>query len=216
MQEKLESKSKRTCFACRTTTDKESLLRLVVDDEGQIWPDFSAKLPGRGVYLCMSPTCLQGLSDKRLGVLNRDFSPQLPQWLVLQQRLSDMLGLRINQLMTGMRRRAAIGRDAVMHRMWKKEKLLVLFAADAGDALVRQVQDAVEKRDESMQRSPVLVSTLDADQLGLAMAREKVSVVAFSWANPVAKFQQLCVWQQVLENLSASTKQKESKVTNGE
>lgn len=206
----------RTCFACRKSAEKAELLRLVVDDDGQIWPDFSAKLPGRGVYLCMSVSCLQGLSDKRLGVLNRDFSPQLPQWQSLQTRLSDMLAARLNQLLAGMKRRSAIGRDAVMHSMWKKERLLVVFASDAGEALVRQVQDAVGKRDEMKLRSQVLVSTLTADLLGLALAREKISVVAFSWDNPVEKFQQYSVWQEALTAVGVLSNKKESKVTNGE
>ncbi len=159
------------------------------------------------------------LSDKRLAALKRDFSPQLPQWQVLQDRLSDMLGLRIGQLMSGMKRRSAIGRDAVMHQMWDKKPLLVLFAADAGDALVRQVNDAVSKKEGgeagSSSSSKVLVSLLDAKALGLALGREKVSVVAFSWGNPLKKFQQLCVWQQTLAQVSGALNKRESKVTNG-
>ncbi len=168
----------------------------------------------------MSESCLRALSDKRLQVLRRDFSPQLPQWQVLQQRMSDMLGLRIGQLMSAMKRRSAIGRDAVMHRMWDKDALLVLFAADAGEALVRQVQDAVVKRAQGSMKSAasskVLVSMLDAKALGLALGREKVSVVAFLQGNPVEKFQQLSVWQQTLAQVSDVAKQKGSKVTNGE
>lgn len=214
----IQGRSKqRTCFACRKTDEKAHLLRLVVDDEGQIWPDFSAKLPGRGVYLCLEEKCIKALSDKKLQILKRDFSPQLPQWMSLRQRMYDMLGLRIAQLMSGMKRRSAIGRDAVMHRMWEREASLVMFASDAGDAVVRQVQDAVEKREEgnsSNAQTKVLVSLLDSKALGLVLDREKVSVVAFSWSNPVEKFQQLCVWQQRLVNDGAANK-KESKVTNG-
>ena len=175
------------------------LLRLVVDNEGQIWPDFSAKLPGRGAYLCLEEDCLRKMSDKRLQVLRRDFSPQLPQWQVLQQRLSDMLGLRFNQMLSGMKRQAVIGRDAVMHQMWDKKSLLILFASDAGDALLRQVKDAVAKReDDKSLRTKVLVLELDAKSLGLVLGREKVSVVAFLQASPQEKLWQLCVWQQHL------------------
>jgi len=165
----------------------------------------------------MEEACIGVLSDKKLQILKRDFSPQLPQWLSLQQRMSDMLGLRIMQLMSAMKRRSAIGRDAVMHRLWEKDVPLVLFAADAGEALVRQVQDAVGKREEenrSSSQTKVLVSLLNAQALGLALGREKVSVVAFNRSNPVEKFQQLCVWQQRLVKDGAANK-KGSKVTNG-
>ena len=186
-------------MGCRRALDKQMLLRLVVDDEGQIWPDFSAKLPGRGAYLCLEEDCLRKMSDKRLQVLRRDFSPQLPQWQVLQQRLSDMLGLRFNQMLSGMKRQAVIGRDAVMHQMWDKKSLLILFASDAGDALLRQVKDAVVKREDAKSlRTKVLVLELDAKSLGLVLGREKVSVVAFLQASPQEKLWQLCVWQQHL------------------
>jgi len=214
----MEKSPQRTCFACRETLVKEKLLRLVVD-EGQVWPDFSARLPGRGVYLCMQQACLEKMSDKRLQILRRDFSPQLPQWQLLSERLSDMLGLRIEQLMSSMKRRSAIGRDAVMHRMWDKQALFILLASNAGDALVRQVQDAVKKRGEgllsSSSPSKVLVSLLDAKALGLALGREKVSVVAFLQGNPVKKFQQFCVWQKTLAQVSACQATRESKVANG-
>jgi len=196
------------------------MLRLVVDDEGQIWPDFSAKLPGRGVYFCMGDDCLRSLSDKRLQVLRRDFLPHLPQSQVLRERLSVMLGFRIEQLMLTMKRRSAVGRDAVMHQMWKKEPLLVLFASDAGEALVRQVQDAVEKRSKGKVSFPlsaqVLVSLLDAKALGLALGRDKVSVVAFFWNKQAEKFQQLCVWQKSLMQVSGADIEKGSKVTDVE
>ena len=213
---KESKRTQRTCFCCRKVLDKGALLRLVVDDEGQIWPDFSAKLPGRGVYLCLEAVCLSKMSDKRLQILRRDFSPQLPQWQVLQRRLSDMLGLRFNQLLSGMKRQAAIGRDAVMHQMWDRKPLLVLFASDAGDALLRQVNDAVEKREDGKSlRTKVMMLALDAKSLGLALGREKVSVVAFLQASPQEKLWQLCVWQQELIQAGVTDK-RESKVTDGE
>lgn len=166
----------------------------------------------------MSEGCLRRMSDKRLQVLNRDFSPQLPQWQVLRQRMSDMLALRVVQLLKGMKRQAVIGRDAVMHSMWRKGSLWVLLASDAGNALVRQVSDAVEKRKESSASSvsTVLYSPFDAATLGAALGRKKISVVAFSGGIPVEKLQQLTVWHQAIVKTMTEVKQKESKVTNGE
>jgi len=209
--------AQRTCFACRKAEEKYALLRLVVDDEGVIWPDFSAKLPGRGVYLCLEEACLKKMSDKRLGVLQRDFSPQLPQWNVLQERMFDMLSQRLIQLLNGMKRSSVMGRDAVMHQMWDKKELLIIIASDAGDALVRQINDAVAKRAhgemKSARRATTLVSLLDAQALGAVLGREKISVVAFPEGNPLVKLQQICVWQQRLKSLLASNR--ENKVTHG-
>jgi predicted RNA-binding protein YlxR (DUF448 family) len=192
-------------------------MRLVVDDEGVIWPDLSAKIPGRGAYLCLDEGCLKALSDKRLGILQRDFSPQLPQWEVLQQRMFDMLCQRIQQLLKGMQRCAVIGRDAVMHQMWDKKPLLIMFAADAGEAVLRQVNDAVEKRAQGEMKSAgqtnVVVSMLNAAELGQALGREKVSVVAFTERGSLEKLQQCSIWQQKI-NCCCQMK-RENKVTNG-
>ena len=101
-----------------------------------------------------------------------------------------------------------------MHKMWDKESLLILFASDAGGALLRQVNDAVEKRGErakALLPSKVLVSMLDANGLGLALGREKVSVVAFLRSNPVEKFQQLCVWQQALAKVTSGLNKREAR-----
>jgi len=214
----LKKAKQRTCFACKQTGDKTSLLRLVVDSEGLIWPDFSAKLPGRGLYLCLEASCLKGMSDKRLGVLQRDFSPQSPQWEVLLKRMFDMLAQRLNQLLSSMKRSSTIGRDAVMHQMWNKKPLLIVFAADAGEAVLRQVQDAVDKRVvgeiKSAARVEIVISLLDANGLGQALGREKVSVVAFSTGTSLDKLQQICVWQRRIYDRMSQTN-RENKVTNG-
>jgi len=195
--------AERTCFACRKVQDKRHLMRLVVDEQGVIWPDLSAKLPGRGAYLCLEEHCLKKMSDKRLRVLRRDFSPQLPQWDVLQMRMFDMLSQRLLQLLKGMKRGAVIGRDAVMHQMWEKKPLLVLLASDAGDALVRQIHDAVQKRTQReatpARGATIMTSLLDAQALGAVLGRKKISVVAFFEDNPLQKLQQICVWQQRLK-----------------
>jgi hypothetical protein len=130
-----------------------------------------------------------------------------------------MLSLRATQLMRSMKKRSVIGRDAVMHQMWDKKPLLIMFATDAGDAVLRQVKDAVEKREQgemkSLARSKVLDSLLDSQALGLVLGREKISVVAFLRDNPVEKFQQFSVWQQRLAKVCGQTN-RENKVTNGE
>ncbi len=202
LSQQAKDKTLRTCVACKATHEKQDLLRLIVDGEGQIWPDFSAKLPGRGFYLCLEEDCLKKISDKRLGVLRRDFSPQLPQWEVLQQRIFDMLSQRLNQLLNGVKRQAVIGRDAVMHQIWDKKSLLIMFAADAGDALLRQVNDAMDKRAlgemKSAAQDKTIVSLLDAEALGSALGREKIAVVAFTEKSPLLKLQQISVWQQRL------------------
>ncbi|MES0372145.1 MAG: YlxR family protein, partial [Mariprofundaceae bacterium] len=96
-----ESKRKlnqRQCLICRNRAEKSEMLRLVVDDEGQVWPDLQQKAPGRGTYLCMQKACLENLSDKRLGALRRDFNVQLPQSSKLIERMRGGLHQQLMRL----------------------------------------------------------------------------------------------------------------------
>jgi len=47
----------RTCVACRRTTDKRELVRIVRTTEGGVEVDPTGKRSGRGAYLCPTPDC---------------------------------------------------------------------------------------------------------------------------------------------------------------
>jgi len=182
------------------------MLRLVVDDSGLIWPDLLAKAPGRGLYLCMDELCLASLNDKRLGVLRNKHKVVFPQWHGLQERLLDILSQNIALQLTHLKPGAAIGRDAVMHQMWKNAELLLLLAEEAGQALVRQVMDAVKKRGEAGLKTKSLNGLPEACLVNV-FQRGKMSVVALSVSKKTAKLQQYCAWYGRIKG---------SKVSNGE
>ena len=46
----------RTCVACRTTTNKRALIRIVRTTDG-IVADSTGKLAGRGAYICEKTAC---------------------------------------------------------------------------------------------------------------------------------------------------------------
>lgn len=169
------------------------MLRLVVDEDGTLWPDLLQKAPGRGTYLCMRPACLPDLSDKRLGALRQHFQVHLPQSEALKMRIANALELLLKQQLNRLRQGAAVGRDAVMHRMWKNEPLLLVLAKDAGDALVRQLHDAVEKRAASGQRT-MLIEGLSSEFLASCFGRERVSTVALSAASRTQRLQLISAW----------------------
>jgi len=183
----------RQCFLCRERADKEIMLRLAADDEGQLWPDLLQKAPGRGVYLCMQPSCLATMTDKRLGVLNRHFDVKLPQAEKLKERMRFAIEQQLFRHFSQHRSVAAVGRDAVMHQMWKNGPLLLFLAADAGDAIVRQVLDAAGKRQASGQQT-TLMQGLDAGFLAKAFDREKVSVATVEATAVSPKLQRLSLW----------------------
>jgi predicted RNA-binding protein YlxR (DUF448 family) len=47
----------RTCVACRRTTAKRELVRIVRTPEGSVEVDPTGKRSGRGAYLCPTPDC---------------------------------------------------------------------------------------------------------------------------------------------------------------
>ena len=62
------STPERTCVACRTRHEKNSLIRIVKSD-GMICIDKRMRMDGRGAYLCRSRECV--LKAKKKGSLCR-------------------------------------------------------------------------------------------------------------------------------------------------
>lgn len=195
--------NQRQCLICRNRAEKAEMLRLVVDDEGQVWPDLFQKAPGRGTYFCMQKACLENVSDKRLGALRRDFSVELPQSAKLIERIRDGLHQQLMRLFSQYRAVAVVGRDAVMHQMWKDRPLLVLLAEDAGEALVRQVNDGAEKRCEAGKKTDVLDS-FSVSFLAEAFGRDKISVVAIDKTSTSPKLHLFCVWYEQAQEFKLS------------
>jgi len=183
----------RRCIICKQSLPADQMLRLVVDADGQIWPDLLHKLPGRGAWHCMSGACLAATSDKRLQVLKRDFSIALPQWDVLNGRISHVLDAQLERMFSRIRRGVATGRDAVMHRLWNNTPIMLVLAGDAGDAIIRQVQDAAEKRKQAG-HGYTLVLVADRNWLGRMLGREQVAVAALDASAMAEKLKQYCVW----------------------
>ncbi len=151
------------------------MLRIVVDEKGELWPDPLAQAPGRGAYLCLSPSCLSR-TRKGLRAIRAKQPHARPDWDALCARIVAALAAAIEARMRHARPQAAIGRDAVMRRMWYPAPLIVVLARDAGEALVRQVGRAVEQRRAA--GDPVeLVEGPPADVLGAWFGRTRLAVV---------------------------------------
>lgn len=57
----------RRCVTCGTRLPQRELIRIVKTPQGKVIVDPSSKAPGRGAYLCHSPSCWeQGLKKNRL------------------------------------------------------------------------------------------------------------------------------------------------------
>ena len=57
----------RTCIGCNNQKNKNELLRIVKDKEGNIFIDRTGKANGRGAYICENSECLEkAIKSKRL------------------------------------------------------------------------------------------------------------------------------------------------------
>ena len=57
----------RTCLGCGETKPKKELIRIVKQNDGQIFIDKTGKANGRGAYICNNVECLNKLiKTKRL------------------------------------------------------------------------------------------------------------------------------------------------------
>jgi uncharacterized protein len=55
----------RTCIACRSTSDKKELLRMVRTEDGGVEIDPTGKKSGRGAYVCHSVDCVAAAAKKK-------------------------------------------------------------------------------------------------------------------------------------------------------
>ena len=63
----MKSLPQRTCMGCNTKKNKNELIRIVKDKEGNISIDRTGRANGRGAYICDTPECLEkAIKSKRL------------------------------------------------------------------------------------------------------------------------------------------------------
>ncbi len=67
----------RMCIACRVMQDKKNMLRIVRTASGEILPDRTGKLAGRGAYICDNAECVRKLGKYHL--LSKAFSCEVSE-----------------------------------------------------------------------------------------------------------------------------------------
>ena len=74
-----KKKPTRTCSACGIKTEKQELLRIVRNPEGNIEIDLTGKKNGRGAYICKSEDCLnKAIKQKKFErIFERDIAQEL-------------------------------------------------------------------------------------------------------------------------------------------
>lgn len=128
----------RSCLGCRTSKDKNLLIRFVQTPEMEILPDLESRLPGRGAYTCINKSCLAAAIEQRQ--FKRSFkhdvsfmpAEQFVEYIrqQLHGRIIGLIGLANKAgLITG-------GGSMVMDVLRSKKKPgLVIVATDVSEAI---------------------------------------------------------------------------------
>jgi len=138
----------RTCAGCRQRLPRTHGLRLVRDPSGRARPDLYGKLPGRGMYLCPRPECIE-LAAKRQGAA-RAFrqATTLGDPAQLLQTFRDSLHDQVLSLLSICRRGGWLpaGKTQVQQALQQDRVALLLVASDAGRALAGDLLGKARRR----------------------------------------------------------------------
>jgi len=170
------------------------MLRLVMDDEGEIWPDVLHRAPGRGVYLCMRADCLKALSDRHLQKARWKYRVATPRASVLLARLRQALAVLCGRELARLRSRLEVGRDAVLRQLSQPGAVTVFLAAQCGAALRRSVEHAVQARKGE---TSLLVFPAEGG-MSEAVGRGTVAVVSVKACEQVGRLQRYCDWYSLI------------------
>lgn len=72
----------RKCIVCNFLKDKNELIRIVKDKEGNITIDKTGKLNGRGAYICNKNECIDKVVKNNL--LNRHLKANVPNEIYME------------------------------------------------------------------------------------------------------------------------------------
>ena len=84
----VKRKPQRTCLGCRTSKDKNELIRIVRSPEGTVSCDLTGKANGRGAYICPDSACLAEAVKSR--ALSRALKTEIPEEVI--SRLTREIG----------------------------------------------------------------------------------------------------------------------------
>lgn len=73
----MKKQPERMCIVCRQMQDKNTLLRIVKNKDGEIFVDKTKKANGRGYYICHNEECAKKLLKGK--ILNKAFSQNISE-----------------------------------------------------------------------------------------------------------------------------------------
>jgi uncharacterized protein len=162
----------RRCIATGAVKPVEELIRFVVGPESQIVPDIARRLPGRGLWLTARRDIVSQAVQKRL--FARAAKAPASVEAGLEDRVEALLARRCAEVL-GLARRAGLVKVGFVK---------VRAALLKGDVAIRvEARDGAEDgraKLGALAQGLVMVSCLDAAELGAALGRDQAVHIALS------------------------------------
>ncbi len=180
--------SLRTCIVTRVARPPEELIRFALSPDGKIVPDVSRKLPGRGVWVTCSRSCVEKAQSS--GFFARALRRKIEAAPDLGQTVDRLLVKRALELLSICNKAGLVATGRAKVNAWIEAGAagVLLQGADASADGLEKVARKYRAVSLAANRQPNEVSLLTIDELSLAIGRANVVHAALSNGSAATNF----------------------------
>ncbi len=191
-----DASSRRSCVICRDRVERDGVIRVVRSPGGNLALDWKGKLPGRGAHLCWRLACIRHRNlAARLGrALEAPVEFPEEGWPegAIRRHVSAKVVERLGLLVRSGGARP--GHDSALRAVSSGWATFLVVASDASEGTLSRAGVGAEKDEIPLYRLP-----LDRDQMGAAMGRSPVVIIAVGRGSLPARLQkELQTWRDFL------------------
>lgn len=178
----------RLCAVTRAERPVEDLVRFVAAPDGEITPDLSRRLPGRGVWVSADHTSVAAAVKSK--AFARSLKRQVNIPADLADRVEALLAKRTVETLALANKAglATTGFAQVEEAIERENPALLLHASDAAPGGRIKLDRKFQAIQASMGRQAPIIDVLDITQLSLAMGRSNVVHAALKHGGVTEKF----------------------------
>lgn len=166
--------AQRTCIVTREVLDASLLIRFVAGPDGSVVPDLKRNLPGRGVWVTATRSCVEQ------AVVRSAFSRGLKSRVKADRQLPDLVEQRLLDVALGalgFARKAGqcvAGQGKVEAGLRSGKAIAVLHASDGKEDGLRKIRQLVNAVMREGARDIKLLRIFSSEQLSMALGATNV------------------------------------------
>lgn len=167
--------TERQCAVTREVLPISSLIRFVLDPDGQVIADLKRVLPGRGVWVTAAKEIVAVAEKDRKKVFGRGFKTEARVETGLAERVDALMDRAALQALSMTRKAGELvtGYSKVDAALRRDSVVGLIQASDAADDGARKLAAVAAGRTE-LANGCQIVRLFNSDQLGLALGRSNV------------------------------------------